>query len=308
MKQYKQYMDGVSVSSELHEKLKEAAVAEAQRQCGTMIRFGLRHRRFVKSVVVAVCVCILLAAGVFAAGTLAGFISIDRYDMGNIGGVAYSGYRLNGGLVPISSDALSEELSLQGLGTIQKSFSSIKEAEQYIGIDLKKNPVLEQMAVSDAEYSGWKTPVHCMVSSLSGHQGVKSVSVAAHYQGRGADTAYLPDDIMVNFYARIITEHGVSKAAFDVLYPSANELLIERYQATGGLEAVLIQVAGEEPAKSITIDGVDYELRWYSAYFALDGVAYCLSAVGYEQTGAGAAQPVLEFLKDVLDSYSLESA
>ena len=299
-------MDGISVSGELHEKLAEKArERRGEIAPDPAARFEMRWRGFVKCAVAAVCACLFLVIGVFAVGTIAGFISIDRYDMGDIGGVAYSGYRLNGGLIPISADVLSEEISLQGLGTIQKSFSSLEEAERYIGIDLKRGSVFGQMTVSRAEYSGWDTPVHCMVSSLSGHQGVESVSVAAHYQGRGADTAHLPDDILVNFYARVITEYGVSKAAFDVLYPSANELLIERYRAAGGLEAVLIQLVGEETAGSVVIDGAEHELRWYSAYFALDGIAYCLSAAGYEQAEEGSAQPVLEFLKDVLDSYNL---
>lgn len=260
-----------------------------------------------RAALIAACACVVLVGGAFAATYIAGFSAFEKYEVGelifkDVGKRGYSGYRLSGGMTPIPARTFSEKVQALPEGNTQVIFDSWEDAEQFLGVHLKGNPLLEEMGRTvyiDPRLGG---NTHCILRVCVGEHGLQHVIGEAHYFEEGDD---ITSTALVSWQVLMTTENSDRKHAYEVIYPSEKELLVEEYTGAGGLEVLVVETRDPKSEPVWTFNSQQYRTVEYAGYFSLDGVACCVSIRGYCPLDYGENIPALELLKEIIDSYDV---
>ena len=156
VKQYTEYMDGIQASDTLHRRLLNLE-APKRRPLG-----------LARAALIAACLCFALV-GTAMAGIVGGWIrvsNVDFYPNTNVNGTksSYSTVEIRSdGTAYIPFERFSQEAqefahSFTYLPQY-KSFDSWDEVEQFLGVSIADNPVLDQMEIfPDQVEDAWMPP------------------------------------------------------------------------------------------------------------------------------------------------------
>lgn len=262
--------------------------------------------RVLRTALIAACVCLALVGGAFAATYIAGFSAFETYEAGNlifknVGRIAYSGYRLSGGMAPIPAQEFSDEVRALPEGNTQVIFDSWEEAERFLGVQLERNTLLEEMEHTLCIDPKLERNAHCVLGFSVGDNGLEQVFAEAHYvEGEN----HILSSVLVSWYALLTTENSDRTHAYEVLYPSERELLVEKYTGVGGLESIIVEARKPEGDSIWTVAGPGYREANYRGYFSVNGVAYCVGTWGYCAIECEESDILsLKLLKQIIDSY-----
>ena len=261
----------------------------------------------------AACLCAALVGTAFAVETEIGqkilrYISGGEFDkvLSEIdpnhqpSGEDYTGIVLDKEEMGISLDGVSAEaLSLAG-GAGAMEFASFAEAEEFLGIDIYDNAVME--AVAGEEYSGPELyedgglervrldrDVGAHLLCCADDQGMTWIQTT-HYAMSG--DLKLSAVITASVEAeRFVNGEGASA----VVYPAENELTEESYTAAWGEVVPIVRnvYPGENGSARYTE---------YSSHFVVKGVRYWVT-VG----GEGSADGGAERIREVLDAFVFQT-
>ena len=266
-----------------------------------------KSARVLRTAVIAACACVVLIGGTFAATYVAGFSAFETYEAGDlifkdVGKIAHSGYRLSGGMAPIPVQEFSDEVQALPEGNTQVIFDSWEEAEQFLGVQLERNALLEEMEHALCIDPKLERNTHCVLRFSVGDNGLEQVFAEAYYTEGGN---HILSSVSVNWYALITTENSDRTHAYEVLYPSERELRVEEYTGAGGMEAIIVETKTPESDSIRTFSGQEYCVVDYEGYFSLNGIAYCVNVWGYSPLDYVENTLALDLLKQIIDSYDV---
>lgn len=222
-------------------------------QDGTRRKMSMRSAKKWKRFVAAAIAVALLTTGITALAVSLYRTQISKADENGIiwlsGGIAYS---------PL--DSLSDEMKSQK-GPDVFSFDSWDEAEEFIGLDLMNNPVLDN---SPAE--------HYSVQITEGDKQVNDqflVTTSANLEQITARGCYEIGEVDVNVESAVFTDQ---KAALDenwdekflgYAFPEETKLEWESYTAPSGLEAQIMRV-DDTCLAAFSLNGIPTVVRTHS--------------------------------------------
>ena len=236
------------------------------------------------------------------AGTAVAVGYFERLDILPVAGNYENGYEVTGAYQNIPLERLSEAVlahAAQADGGIDELiFSSWSEAEEFLGLEIAGNPMLEEMAQSE-----WRLLHECDAAP----EDVRRCTVQMCYsQG-------LPDQIMLraSYWGDYFEEgpFGVNVLAFmrvkeaeetqdmPVTINSRDIEVVneEKYMTPKGIDATIITQIGT----GTTLDGSSYRQHSYFAYFSYNNVMFQVITNFNEEN----ADTALYLLKQVLDAY-----
>lgn len=240
-----------------------------------------KHFRPMRTALVAACVCLALL-GTALAVRYFGVTIVDGDD-----GITY----LQGGIAYYPYDSLSDEIkALEGFQETSNSnlirpVSSWQAAEDFIGINLMDNPVLDGCPPThfshmfDGVMGNYLVVAEPDLSAVRAYgcyeMGEANITVEAHlFTDRKAD---MPEDWDERFLG------------YDFNHIKGTQVVQESYTASSGLEAQILEIT--RPDK----DGVSYK---YKAAFSLNGIPTVVTVSD--------SPDVREVLYQVLDGFVLE--
>ena len=257
---YKRMMEGQELSQAARIQFRTALVERRPR------------RRTFRTVVAAVCVCLMLPVTVFAAERIFGLGMVE------ILSGQKEGYRVQYNHVysyPITD--FSEEVRMSEELFRNEAYDSWEEAEETVGIDLMENAFFSDSEtrpvrrfILDPTEKGAESRVHCYADYFSDSGQLYRAVVQA---------AYERERTHITVRAAITAEHPVIAEEEEALYHSAGklydngyikEIAEEEYTAASGLTASIVRIEWD------ALRAPDYE-----ANFAVDGISYRVSVGGY---------------------------
>lgn len=268
-----------------------------------------RMPRIARAGLVAACLCVALAGTAFAVETVTG-VSILRYFTGEEydevmqevdpsyqpSGEGYTGIVLDKEEMGVSLNDVSAEALSLAHGAGDQEFASFAEAEEFLGINIYDNAVMD--ALAKEEYAGPELYEDgCLVNVQLDRDIGAYLLCCADGQGMTwiQTTHYvMSGDLKLNavITASVEAERFVNGAgASTVIYPAENKLTEESCTTAWG-EVV--------PIVRNIYPGDDGGARYteYSSHFVVEGVRYWV-AVGGEGDGEGGA----ELIRNVLDAF-----
>lgn len=269
------------------------------------------HRGWSRSAVIAACLCLVFAGTALAwnsSRVQITWVDSDSEDWLKEHDAAYT---VDRGLDYLPLECISEEITSLAAefqnGTAAWSFASWAELEEYLGMNLFDNPVLDGAAPGPkTSYNGMKDkPTNILLTANFNGRGLVSVS---------ADTSYVIDGVWVRSDAQIYTDlmrEGVELYAEQNGKPAPGIVtggddvevsMKEFYTTPSGLEAAITQRISNEFGPQLT---------WYMAHFSINEVRCDILAGAYPVGNAWEnADPghTLEVLKEVLDGFVYEPA
>lgn len=276
-REYREALDSLSFSSEGKERIMKNLM-EQQGQAPVK-RQGIRTLR-VALTAAALCAALI---GTTVAAQYFGVRMVD-----GTGGDTDADVWMEGGIAYYPVDSLSDELkALENEHTWLK-FGSWQEAEDFIGIDLMNNPVLDASPAADYHLKVVEEPYGIEVSGRF----LVSTSVGLDYvrvQG-----CYEIGDVDINVEGFLYTERKTEKTAdwderfYGIGFAEGTQTSRENYTAPNGLEAQVMAV--ERPSGHDTC----------MAAFSLNGVPFIVKASSHN--GLEEAQAALY---QVLDGFTV---
>lgn len=264
-----------------------ALIAEADVHCG-----AVRGRRMAKIGLVAACICVLTVGTVFAASGLIGaqtggfFRQADPADSRD----AYSGYTVMRQGEGISFDGVSAqvlEMAEKGAGKESLRFESMAELEEYLGLELYDNELLE--GLQDEAYveneKNYGAVLHCTYDG-EGLAGVDTVSYWGLENG----------DVTVTVTTEALRLGNQADSTVYV-YPDGTVFEKQSYTTSGGSQVDIICCEKPDPGDK-GLYGPDPALVSCSAHFYAEGVRYCVII-----DSAGDADSAIELMKDILEGF-----
>ena len=251
----------------------------------------------------------LVAAALVAvlAGTALAESYFGRLDVMPVGGDFESGYRVTGAYQNVPPEYLSEELLERAArarkGSEELIFGSWSEAEEFIGLEIADNSVLEEM-----ERSAWKLVPkegephegdltaedlrRCTVQ-MSYSLGLPDlIWMRIQYWGGGFEEC--PGGLFVSAFMRVKEAEG-GDMPFTLGNTMDSQTKLEEYVTPSGMKTMIF--AGGHDVECA--DGDSYWQSSYSAYFTMNGAMFWLRA-GFDENSA---DTVLDGLKRVLDAF-----
>lgn len=260
------------------------------------------RKRRLPAAALAAAVLIVVLAGTALAGSYFG-----RLDISPLGENYEKGYNVQGAYENIPQERLSEELLAHlAQAEVSKggelSFGSWSEAEEFIGVEIANNPMLEEMERSYRDsppegdiYISPEDVGRCTayVSYSRGQDGVQVENILLHSDYFGDEESHFGVNVFA--YMRVKAENQKDQpVSFDCRnIKNARE---EKYVTPSGLEVTIFT------QDSNVIDGVDgstFQQANYTAYFSLNNALFTVHTLFNEQT----ADYTLSMLKQVLDAY-----
>lgn len=293
-KRLKRVFDQVKLSPEREEAMLADLLNEKKEVSG-MKQTNNRHRIPAAALVAAVLVIAL-------AGTAVAASYFGRLDVLPAEGGYENGYHIWGAYQNIPPERLSKELldyaaQADGGEEGKWTFDSWSEAEEFLGLELADNALLEAMP-----HEEWEP--HC--EYCLGPKDVGRCTIETHFSLGLPDVislsaGYFEDeyaDFCVNVFAYLRVK-GAEKE--DVPFGLGSEMNLknaeaEEYVTPGGLKVTII--ATEYSAVS-ELDGAVKMCSAYNAYFTLNDAMFWLRTDFNEENAAA----ILEQLKQVLDAY-----
>ena len=257
----------------------------------------------------AACLCLVLAGTALAWSSSRvpiTWVDSDSEDWLKEHNVAYT-IDWSPGYLPL--DRISEEITSLSAefqnGTTAWSFGSWDELEEYLGMSLFDNPVLDGAAPGPKTgYAGMKDkPTNILLMASFNGKGLVSAS---------ADASYVIDGVWVHPAAQIYTDlmregaelyaeqHGKPAPGIVTGGDDVEVSMEEFYTTPSGLEVTITQRISDEFGPQTT---------WYLAHFSINEVLCNIRAgaypVGNTWENADPAH-TLEVLKEVLDGFVYE--
>lgn len=229
-----------------------------------------RLPKLARAGLIAACLCLVLIGATGAAQLL----GVRILDFG--GGY----FRLWGKAACLPYDSLSDQIKALGDQGRTVAFPSWQEMEDFIGLDLMNNPVLDGAGTTDytIEFDG-ENVQH--VLSI-GYQ-LTSVSTISCFQ---------LGDVRINLQSRFYTDRidDLDEGSIsDFSLAEGSKTGRERYTAPSGLEAMLLRIDRERD-----------NYHGYQAVFSLNGVSFVLGIHSYHSEEEARAA-----LVQILDGFSL---
>lgn len=253
--EYTEALDGLRFSDGRKERIMKNLM-EQQGQAPVKRR-GIRTLR---TVLIAAALCAALIGTTVAAQ----YFGVRMVD--GTGGDTDADVWMEGGIAYYPVDSLSDELKALENEHAWLKFGSWQEAEDFIGIDLMNNPVLDASPPADYHLKIVEEPYGIEVSGRF----LISTSVGLDYirvQG-----CYEMGDVDINVEGFLYTERKTEMAAdwderfLGMGFPEGTQTSRENYTAPNGLEAQVMAV--ERPSGHDT----------YMAAFSLNGVPFIVKA------------------------------
>lgn len=287
MKQYNEYMDGIQASDTLHRRLLNL---EAPKR---------RPLRLARAGLIAACLCFALV-GTAMAGIVGGWIrvsNVDFYPNTNVNGTesSYSTVEIRSdGTVYIPFERFSQEAqefahSFTYLPQY-KSFDSWDEVEQFLGVSIAHNPVLDQMEifpnqVEDRQY-GTKTDEANFIVQFGGRMDAPTIRTSAIYRLEAEDNV----SFRLSVSGTITTESlGTEERISGHTFNDTQQPVTETYVTPSGLQAVISTARLLDDGHSLVCN----------TSFQLNGAYFTLFAFESENP-----DQVVPAIKKVLDAYS----
>ena len=297
-----------------------ALIEEAGREL-SVVKQG--RRGWSRAAVIAACLCAVLA-GTAVAAELSGVRIVDIWNnemraTGPDGTLEeVSGVTISRDIRYFSIDELSQQIMELDQGFTEpaaRTFSSWEEMEDFVGIRIMENPVLDAVhsgGTADVGLPGGKGRFVARFDPGAGHaadgvtpmDGIVAISLYGCYSLRSGSPELQPwggIGITVSAELAIDTENSFLDE-IELSYSDDVAAVQETYVTPSGLN-VLISKAEipEQKGGSVPSPAVD----WYTAYFTLDGIFFHISAVDYKDFNGGNIPAGLgeETLKEVLDGF-----
>lgn len=246
-----------------------------------------RIPRAVRTVLVAACVCLVLAGTALAAGYIAGNFRAMRPSEREFivaplsgEGQTLTGYTLLGGTIrffspELLSDSARKIASDQGANTAFLGFRDLEEAQEFYQLSLPVNPVLDNFPLS-----------YCASTMDSSDEGVTRITLTQTYRNvEGINGLTLRVEITA---LTELMESADREMWFKYGYPAQYDCSLSEYRS-GSMTAIVAHVqymgSGQSPWQL-------YGNDCYSAHFILDGMVYRVLLTCGEATPQ--AQPLLE--------------
>lgn len=250
---------------------------------------GRRRGAWPRAALVAACLCVALLGGAVAA-ELSGVIQVTKF-AGTLGEKEEEGFAVNGEWKFFPADSLSEEVNELAREHPRsdgwKGFFTWDEMEEFIGLELMDNPVLDEAYQGEVHVSGpygsYSEP--CLVEASSNSDG-ELTAVCAWAGYRFWPTERREDRFILTVRGRVYTdvfgawrEEDMDRTQMIVASENGMDYAQEPYVTPSGLETMIVRVNDS----------------YYYAFFSLNGVQFVLD------TAFGDMDLTLEVLKEVLD-------
>ena len=281
------------------------------------------RRGWSRAAVIAACLCAVLA-GTAVAAELSGVRIVDIWNnemraTGPDGTLEeVSGVTISRDIRYFSIDELSQQIMELDQGFTEpaaRTFSSWEKMEDFVGIRVMENPVLDEAhsgGTMDVGLPDGKGRFVALFNPGPGHaadgvtpmDGIVAVRMYGCYSLRSGSPELHPwggIDITVSAELAIDTENSFLDE-MELLYSDDAATVQETYVTPSGLNVLISKTEiPEQEGGSVPSPAVD----WYTAYFTLDGVFFRISAVDYKDFNGGniPAGLVEETLKEVLDGF-----
>ena len=281
----------------LSQEREEAILADLLREKKEVSSMKQTNRRRIPAAALVAVVLVIVLAGTALAENYFG-----RLDVSPIDGDYENGYEITGAFQNIPPERLSKEVlecaAQAGKGQERWVLSSWSEAEEFLGLEVADNPMLEEMAQSDWE------PLH---DDDSTPEDSRSCTVYMNYSLGLPDMIWLHADYFGGYFEE--GPFGVNVDAFlrttaaeteDLPFALGSGTNIEnvneeKYVTPSGIEVTIFTHDGTVKR----LDGTSFQQSAYSAYFALNNAMFQLSTNFSEEN----ADIALIRLKQVLDAY-----
>lgn len=249
-------------------------------------------RRLPRTAVIAACLCLVLAGTALAGEVLLGvrisdFFTGFRDDQTDR---SYSGFTIEGGITYLPAEDLSDEARAQAMEAPQTSqllpFLSWDDAEDYFGLELQNNALLNQDHQANRYYSkGWERCYPCTAWLASDTEDLTAIDLSAMYE--------LENSVRIEVRAAVYTERMdyMKIPSHTNFYPDGSSFTQEDYTTPSGLKASILEI--DSPS-----DELVNRRPYYTAVFTLNGALFQVEAA-YDPDPARA----LDSLKEILDAF-----
>lgn len=282
----------------LSQSREEAILADLLSEKREVLSMKQTDRRRIPAAALVVAVLVAVLAGTALAREYFG-----RVDVLPVNGDYKNGYKVHSAFQSILSEHLSEEAleyaARKNSDTEDLVFGSWSEAEEFLGLEIADNPMLEEMAQSE-----W-IPLHecdltpedsrdCTVR-MGCHRGVPNIiEVHADYFGDYFEEG--PFGVTVFAYVRVKAAEDQEDIPFSISSGDAEIVSEEKYVTPKGIEATIITRIG---TGTLFQDGTTYRQASYFAYFSYHNAVFQL-ITNFNEENADAS---LNLLKEILDAY-----
>ena len=247
----------------------------------------------------------LTAAALVAAlaGTALAESYFGRLDVTPMKGDFENGYWVTGAYRNVPPEYLSEELleraAQTGEGSDELIFGSWSEAEEFIGLEIADNPMLEEMAQSEwtPPHEGDATPEDMRRCTVQMHCSLglpDQIMLRASYFGDYFEGG--PFGVNVLAFMRVKGAGDLGDSPVSLGIGNIENVSEEKYVTPSGMETTIFTQDG---TVTRAVDGVSFQQPFYTAYFELHNAVFEL----YTAYGEEDADIALSRLKQVLDAF-----
>lgn len=293
-KKLNRVFDQVKLSPEREEAML-ADLLRGKKEVSTMKR---TTRRRIPAAALAAAALVAVLAGTALAESYFG-----RLDVTPVKGDFENGYQVTGAYQNIPPERLSEELleraAQAGGGIDELIFGSWSEAEEFIGLEIADNPMLEEMAQSEwtPPHEGDATPEdmrRCTVQMNYSLGLPDQITLYASYFGDYFEEG--PFGVNVLAFLRVKGAGGQADRPVSLSLGNIENVSEEKYVTPSGVEVTIFTQDG---AVTRAVDGASFQQPFYTAYFELHNAVFELYTAYSEEN----ADIALSRLKQVLDAY-----
>ena len=257
-----------------------------------------RITKITRTVLIAACLCLALA-GTAAAAVANGWIQVTEvkfYPNTNVNGkvTSYAEVRTAvDGSPYIPFDQFSPEAQAFPHSSTYlpqyKGFDSWTEAEEFLGVELANNPVLDQMEpiplpIEDTQYGIKLDDANCSVV-FRGLMDAPTINLYSEYRLVLDDSR----DFRLGVYAGIVTEEWSSEWGPGAVFQNHEMPETETYVTPSGLQAVIV-TADTDPQPGSLVS--------CQTLFRLNGATFHLVTTHDDR------DELVSIIKEILDAYS----
>lgn len=276
------------------------------------------RRRWLRPALIAACLCLLLVGTAVAVEVLNALNVTEIFSVARPDGEVVSGYTVQGGIVQLPLDKLSDEALDFAAGQMRlpvtKDCESWSAAEKFLGIEVANNSLLDQLepVASSGYYYGKEHPYRCGVT-FSGacaapsfiHMDV-TYAIGADWKAAVPENGGYNDATTVSVSAEIHTDEALDISVDrerSYYFMGAEVTVLEDYLTPSGLAVTIVEELTDDDSTAAAASGrIFTELQntktYYWADFALNGVIFQVFSVNTSDPDLA-----LETLKQVLDAY-----
>lgn len=259
---------------------------------------GRRIPRLARAGLIAACLCLVLV-GTGAAAVANGWIRVSDvkfYPTTHVNGTKSSYAEVNtasDGSPYIPMDQFSQEAQEFPYSSTYlpqyKGFDSWADAEEFLGVEISDNPVLDRMepipwSLEDKQYGIKMDEANCFVS-FRGLMEAPMINLHSEYQLVLDDSR----EFRLGVYAGIFTQESSSGRGPGAIFQNHEMPVTETYVTPSGLQAVIVTAyTGSHPDSSVSCQTL----------FQLNGANFHLITAHDDK------DEMVRIIKEILDAYS----